>query len=45
MGFVTASIAVLKGGKVGRKSFFLKSEMIGLSPLRLWREREREREN
>jgi hypothetical protein len=40
IGFLTASIGVLKVEEVGRRSFFLKrSKRKGLSPPRLWRER------
>ena len=40
--FLTASIGVLKREELEQRIFFpKKSEIIGLSPLSLWRERER----
>lgn len=37
--FLTAIIEVLKGEEMGWSFFLRRLEMIGLSPLRVWRER------
>lgn len=40
MVFLTAIIEVLKGEEIGWSFFLRRLEMIGFSPLRVWRERD-----